>query len=243
MFDVKDIKNEVSKELQEKIGLTETDIEKLNRSLDLVKTSHKYAQVFRTDTEARVSVLNDIKHPTPDAKYWQAIRELKVQSNELFLLNFDYKMKVIDRDELKQKVEFETDNEFEWKRNKLKLEKTEYELLQMELIAKDRIREVDMWRSIIEEIQPAMRFSREDVNEHQLLSYGNRFISEYVAALKMRSKASPAEARNIMGLLTSTLNKISRDGKMDQFLKISSPEVKNFLVENKLIEIENKQKK
>ena len=32
-------------------------------------------QIFRTETEMRVSVLNDGKHPTQASKYWQSVRE------------------------------------------------------------------------------------------------------------------------------------------------------------------------
>jgi hypothetical protein len=32
-------------------------------------------QIFRTETEARISVLQDMKYPTKAAKYWQCVRE------------------------------------------------------------------------------------------------------------------------------------------------------------------------
>ena len=32
-------------------------------------------QIFRTETEMRISVLNDAKHPTNASKYWQSVRE------------------------------------------------------------------------------------------------------------------------------------------------------------------------
>ena len=31
-------------------------------------------QKYRTETEMRVSVLNDASHPTPASKYWQCVR-------------------------------------------------------------------------------------------------------------------------------------------------------------------------
>jgi hypothetical protein len=33
-------------------------------------------QIFRTETEMRISVLNDAKHPTNASKYWQSVRFL-----------------------------------------------------------------------------------------------------------------------------------------------------------------------
>ena len=35
-------------------------------------------QIFRTETEARISVLQDMKYPTKAAKYWQCVREQNV---------------------------------------------------------------------------------------------------------------------------------------------------------------------
>ena len=47
-------------------------------------------QMFRTETEMRISVLNDLKHPTPAAKYWQAVREQNVFFEQMVFLSFDY---------------------------------------------------------------------------------------------------------------------------------------------------------
>jgi len=44
-------------------------------------------QVFRTETEMRFSVLNDMKYPTPAAKYWQCVREQNVYLENLMSLS------------------------------------------------------------------------------------------------------------------------------------------------------------
>jgi len=218
--------------------LEQEDLNKLDRNLSTIKHAMNNAQMFRTDTEARVSVLNDIKHPDSDSKYWQSMRELKVQSNELFYLNFDFKNKIIDKEELEYNLKNKKyENEFEKRRDELELEKAKYELLQIRRTAKDRIREVDMWRNIIDELKPTMKFSLDNVNEHQLLSYGERFINEYITALKMNANTSPSEARNLMGLVTSTINKIKNDGKLDIFLNKVNPETKSFLINNNVVKV------
>ena len=43
-------------------------------------------QMWRTDTEARFSVLNDAKHPTNASKYWQAVKEQSVFAEQFTLL-------------------------------------------------------------------------------------------------------------------------------------------------------------
>ena len=40
-------------------------------------------QLWRTETEIRYSVLNDVSFPTPASKYWQCIREQNVFWEEL----------------------------------------------------------------------------------------------------------------------------------------------------------------
>jgi len=232
--------NKLTTELGKTTILSENDMNILDKNMNVIQHSLKYAQQFRTDTEARVSVLNDVKHPDSDSKYWQSIRELKVQSDQLFYLNFDYKEKLIDKEELEHKLKQNYDNLFDEKRDRIKVEKIKYELLQMELVAKDRVREVQMWSNIISELKPNMKYSKDDVNEHQLLSYGTRFINEYIAAIKMKANSSPSEARNLMGLLNSTLAKIKSDGKFDAFIQNTTPEIRQFLVDNKIIQIENK---
>ena len=47
-------------------------------------------QMWRTETEMRYSVLNDVKFPTPAAKYWQSIREQNVFWEQLVFLSCDY---------------------------------------------------------------------------------------------------------------------------------------------------------
>ena len=48
-------------------------------------------QIFRTETEARISVLQDMKYPTKASKYWQCVREQNVFLENLMSLSFDYR--------------------------------------------------------------------------------------------------------------------------------------------------------
>jgi hypothetical protein len=43
-----------------------------------------------------VSVLDDVHFPTPDAKYWQSVREQSVHFSELIRLSFDYRRLLVD---------------------------------------------------------------------------------------------------------------------------------------------------
>jgi len=48
-------------------------------------------QVFRTETEMRMSVLQDAKYPTKASKYWQCVREQNVFLENLMSLSFEYR--------------------------------------------------------------------------------------------------------------------------------------------------------
>ena len=61
-------------------------------------------QMFRTETEMRVSVLNDIKFPTSASKYWQAIREQAVMLENLVMLSFEYRRNDVKLRRKKEKL-------------------------------------------------------------------------------------------------------------------------------------------
>ena len=66
-------------------------------------------QVFRTETEMRMSVLQDMKYPTKAAKYWQCVREQNVFLENLMSLSFDCRRNEVRLKKLEQKLEKEED--------------------------------------------------------------------------------------------------------------------------------------
>ena len=48
-------------------------------------------QMFRTETEARFSVLQDNRCPTNASKYWQCVREQASYLDNLMALSFDHR--------------------------------------------------------------------------------------------------------------------------------------------------------
>ena len=58
--------------------ITKEDQKVYDQLLQECYDSWQKKQVYRTETEMRLSVLNDAKHPTPAAKYWQSVREQSV---------------------------------------------------------------------------------------------------------------------------------------------------------------------
>ena len=66
-------------------------------------------QVFRTETEMTMSVLQDAKYPTKASKYWQCVREQNVFLENLMSLSFDCRRNEVKLKRLEQKLEKEED--------------------------------------------------------------------------------------------------------------------------------------
>ena len=96
-------------------------------------------QIFRTETEARISVLQDLKYPTKAAKYWQCVREQNVFLEQLMELSFRYRRDAAKIKRLKKKVQEET-NEYKKELYQIDLDEKIYNQASAELVAKDRMR-------------------------------------------------------------------------------------------------------
>ena len=67
-------------------------------------------QIFRTETEARISVLQDNRYPTKASKYWQCVREQNVFLENLMSLSFDYRRNDVKIKRLEKKIIDEEDD-------------------------------------------------------------------------------------------------------------------------------------
>ena len=114
-------------------------------------------QVFRTRTEMLVSVLNDVKHPTPDSKYWQAVREQNVMFHELAMLSYEYRKNELEIRKL-QRDQLAEEDELEKELIGVEIEKKTFIGHNMERTAQDRIREIIEWSNIKAELRPKMAF-------------------------------------------------------------------------------------
>ena len=76
--------------------LSEIDVKSLSDIAEELKETFVKVQMFRTRTEMEVSVLNEIKHPTPASKYWQSVREQNVMFQELVMLSLEYRKNMVE---------------------------------------------------------------------------------------------------------------------------------------------------
>lgn len=159
-----------------------------------------HSQQFRTRTEMEVSVLGDIKFPTPDAKYWQAVREQDVQFTNLVLLSFDYKKLFVETEQLRRKLSDTTDD-LERQLLEIEIGKNEFLLSLQRREGYHRVREIEEWSDIKQRLAPECKYPLSDVNAHQLESYRVRFRAQ---AEMLTPQTAIADRINIEDLLHTT---------------------------------------
>jgi len=166
-------------------------------------------QIFRTETEARISVLQDLKYPTKAAKYWQCVREQNVFLEQLMELSFRYRRDTAKIKRLQKKVQEET-NEYKKELYQIDLDEKIFNQASAELVAKDRMRELKMWSKLKKEFNDGS-FDTKDVNTHQLESYG-KIMQNKVKTLTEGS--SQPEVFNVVGQL-ETIRRVKKDGELE----------------------------
>ena len=165
-------------------------------------------QVFRTETEMRMSVLQDAKYPTKAAKYWQCVREQNVFLENLMSLSFDCRRSEAKVKWLEKKIESEKD-EYKLEKYKIDLDEARYGLANMQLVARDRMREIKLWSTLKKEFDDGS-FDTQDVNRHQLDSY--HLIMKNKAETLTAGSSQP-EVFNVLGQL-QTIERVKKSGEM-----------------------------
>tara|TARA_R110002111_G_C5849163_1_gene359579 strand:- start:1 stop:675 length:675 start_codon:yes stop_codon:yes gene_type:complete len=184
------------------------DVIKFKDMVEELKDSWTKKQVFRTETEARISVLQDMKYPNKASKYWQCVREQSVFLENLMTLSFDYRRNDIKIKRLEQKLKEEKD-ELKKELFKVDLDEKTYSKANMELVAKDRMRELKMWSKLKTEFDDGT-FNTKDVNRHQLDSY-HQIMKNRVETIT--SGTSQPEVFNAVGQLR-TIERVKKDGEL-----------------------------
>ena len=139
-------------------------------------------QLWRTETEIRYSVLNDVSFPTPASKYWQCIREQNVFWEELVRTAMTYQriqgeldLAEIEYDEIKGASK---KSQALRKIKDAEIKEKQFVLMRMRLEGHDRVREIGLWEKIKEEQLTKGDFDISDVNKHQVESYAKRWKEE-----------------------------------------------------------------
>jgi len=209
MTEKRDIKSLIQQEESHLNNLLESNDLKTFRGLvDELRDTWTKKQIFRTETEARISVLQDAKYPTLAAKYWQCVREQNVFLENLMSLSFEYRRNDAKIKWLTKKVESEKD-EYKLECYKIDLDEKIYAKASMELTAKDRMREINMWSKLKIEFNDG-NFDTKDVNRHQLDTYHKVMIKKVES---LTPGSSQPEVFNAMGQL-QTIERVKQSGEL-----------------------------
>ena len=154
-------------------------VSKLTGELQRVFEVH---QMWRTETEMRYSVLNDVSFPTSASKYWQCVREQNVFWEQLVELSCNYQKTQGELELLE--IEFDDikgNNKKSNAQRKIKdaeIKQKQFGLMNMRLQGHDRVREIKLWEKIKNELTAKEDFDINDVNKHQADSYAKRWEKE-----------------------------------------------------------------
>jgi len=169
MTEKRNIKSLIQQEEIHLNNLLETeDLKSFKGMVEELRDTWTKKQIFRTETEMKVAVLDDGRYPTRASKYWQCVREQNVFLENLMSLSFDYRRNEAKIKYLQKKLETETD---EYKRElyQIDLDEKIYGKANMELVARDRLREIKLWSKFKAEYDDGS-FDTKNVNSHQFES-------------------------------------------------------------------------
>ena len=200
--------------------LIEKESENLNNLLEIeelkefkmmtseLKDTWEKKQMFRTETEARFSVLQDNRYTTPAAKYWQCVREQASYIDNLMVLSFEYRRNQAKINKLEEQIRTEED-EHEKVNFEIDLDECRFNKASMERQAHHRMREIKMWSKLKKEFDDGS-FDTKDVNQHQLESYGRQYA---IKAKNLTENSDEADKFNVLGQLES-LQRIKKSGEL-----------------------------
>tara|TARA_R110002110_G_scaffold185748_1_gene392830 strand:+ start:149 stop:838 length:690 start_codon:yes stop_codon:yes gene_type:complete len=162
-------------------------------------------QVFRTETEMRFSVLNDLRYPNNASKYWQCVREQDVYLEQMMKLSFEYRRNEAKIKKLKKLLDKETD-EYKKEVYEIDLDDRNFSKANMQLVARDRMREIKLWSKLKAEVDDGT-FDTQNVNTHQLEAYHQIMINRKDT---LSPQSSQPEVFNVLGQL-QTIERVQKE--------------------------------
>ena len=209
MTEKRNIKSLIQQEEIHLNNLLETeDLKSFKGMVEELRDTWTKKQIFRTETEMKVAVLDDGRYPTRASKYWQCVREQNVFLENLMSLSFDYRRNEAKIKQLQKKLETETD---EYKRElyQIDLDEKIYGKANMELVARDRLREIKLWSKFKAEYDDGS-FDTKNVNTHQFESLAQ--IMEHKKN-SITPGSSQAEVFNVLSQV-DTIQRIKQEKQL-----------------------------
>ena len=220
-----DYKNTALSIIKESEILKASDFEALNGLGQELADTFQNVQMFRTRTEMEASILNDVKYPTADSKYWQAVREQNVMFDELVFLSYEYRKNLLEIKKIELQIK-EEKSFYDRELLQVEKEKKEFISLSQGRVAKARIREILEWSDIKKELLPQLTASNTNVDEHQLISYTIQWINE---AGLINEHTPINEKNNVLGKLGKAIKMCKDRQCFDKVLEQVPYEVRQKL--------------
>lgn len=211
-----EVSNVITDDLKEIIKvLDEDDANAIVQLREELSDNWKKKQIFRTEVEMRISVLNDAKHPTQSAKYWQSVREMSAMFDALMGLSFDLRRNEVKRLKLERKMEKAKSGEDDLKIKEIQIDLDEnlYQRANMKQVASDRIRELKLWSKIKSELDDGT-VDTTYVGNDQFETY-KHYWNNRVNSLNQNSDVG--DVMNALGPMMSINKLASEDGKLLSF--------------------------
>lgn len=204
--------------------LKPNDAQEILRLKDELADNWNKKQIFRTETEMRVSVLNDGKFPTVAAKYWQAVREMSAHFDAMMNLSFDMRRSEVERLKLEKKMKEaeETGDPLEIMSLQIDLDQNLYNKACMEQVAHDRVREIKTWSKLKTELDDGT-FDTQEVNTHQAVSLHHRLAYR---ASALNEHSDPTEVANVMGQL-QTMERLKKQNALTHEAVMAQKQLQN----------------
>jgi hypothetical protein len=209
MTEKRNIKSLIQQEEVHLNNLLETeDLKSFKSMVEELRDTWTKKQIFRTETEMKVAVLDDGRYPTRASKYWQCVREQNVFLENLMSLSFDYRRNEAKIKQLEKKLETETD-EYKKELYQIDLDEKIYGKANMELVARDRLREIKLWSKFKAEYDDGS-FDTKNVNTHQFES-----LSQIMEHKKnsITPGSSQAEVFNVLSQV-DTIDRIKKEKQL-----------------------------
>jgi hypothetical protein len=209
MTEKRNIKSLIQQEEIHLNNLLETeDLKSFKSMVEELRDTWTKKQIFRTETEMKVAVLDDGRYPTRASKYWQCVREQNVFLENLMSLSFDYRRNEAKIKQLEKKLETETD-EYKKELYQIDLDEKVYGKANMELVARDRLREIKLWSKFKAEYDDGS-FDTKNVNSHQFESLAQ--IMEHKKN-SITPGSSQAEVFNVLSQV-DTIDRIKKEKQL-----------------------------
>ena len=131
--------------------LDPNDVKEFKEMTEELRDTWTKKQVFRTETEMRMSVLQDAKYPTKASKYWQCVREQDVHLDCLLSLSIENRKNDVKIKKLQKSIE-ECKDELDKELLKIELDERILDYARVKNTARHRIREIRLWSKLKEEL-------------------------------------------------------------------------------------------